>query len=66
MLFPPLLCFKAISLKKYTDYAEESAHALCRFFLGFDGLQFSVDCPTAPALPARRVSRDLTLSREVR
>ena len=26
----------------------------------------SVDCPTAPALPAMRVSRDLTLSREIK
>ena len=31
--------------------------------LGFDSLQFSVNCPTAPALPARRVSWNLTLLR---
>ena len=29
--------------------------------LQLDSLQFSVDYPTAPALPVRRVSRDLTL-----
>ena len=34
--------------------------------LGFDSLQFSVDCPMAAALPARRVSRDLTLSLKVK
>ena len=34
--------------------------------LVFDSLQFSVNYPTASVLPARRVSRDLTLSREIR
>ena len=34
--------------------------------LVFDSLQLSVNYPTASAFPARRVSRDLTLSREIR
>ena len=34
--------------------------------LGFDSLQFSVDCPTAPALPTRRVTCNLMLLGEVR
>ena len=51
-------------------FAVGGSERLVRVFfytlLGFDSLQFSVDCPTAPALPARRDSRDLMLSCEVR
>ena len=51
-----------LTQSEYTNYAEESTHHACFFFLGFDSLQFSVNCPTTPALPARRVSCDLALS----
>ena len=37
----------------------ETVQVLFYTLLGFD---FNVDCPTAPAHPARRVSDDLTLS----
>ena len=45
---------------------ERLVRVLFYMLLGFDSLQFSVDCPTAPALPTRRDSHDLMLSRKVR
>ena len=48
--------------KKFTvGGGEQLVRVLFYTLLVFDSLQFSVDCPTAPALPARRVSRKLTL-----
>ena len=46
--------------KKFTvGDGERLVRVLFYTLLGFDSLQLSVDCPTAPALSARRVSRDL-------
>ena len=59
--------FATTTAKKFTIRdAEWLVQVLFYVLLGFDSLQYSVDCPTTPALPARRVSCDLTLSREVR
>ena len=53
--------------KKFTiGDGEQLVWVLFYMLLGFDSLQFNVDCPMAPALPARRVNCDLTLSCEVR
>ena len=52
-----IYCASAPSLHTYTLYP---------YILRFDSLQFSVDCPMVPAVPARRVSHDLTLLCEVR
>jgi len=50
--------------KKFTvGDGERLARVLFYMLLGFDSLQF---CPTAPVLPTRRVSHELTLSRKVR
>jgi len=45
-----------------TGHCERLAQVLFYMLLEFDNLQFSVDCHTAPVLPVRRVSRNLTLS----
>jgi len=50
--------------KKFTvGDGEQFVQVLFYTLVRFDSLQF---CPTAPALPARRVSCDLMLLREVR
>ena len=45
---------------------EQLVRVLFYTLLGFDSLQFSVDCPTVPAPSRKRESRDLMLSRELR
>ena len=53
--------------KKFTvGDGEQLVQVLFCTLLGFDSLQFSVDCPMAPALHTRRVTRDLVLSCEIR
>ena len=53
--------------KKFTvGDGDRLVQVLFYMLLGFDSLQFSVDCPTAPVLPTRRVTRDLVLSCEIR
>ena len=60
------LCLYATAKKFTIGDGEWLVWVLFYTLLEFDSLQFSVDCPTVPALPAWRVSRDLTLSHEVR
>ena len=43
---------------------ERLVRVLFYTLLELDSLQFSVDCPMAPALPVRMVTRDLMLSRK--
>ena len=53
--------------KKFTvGDGDRLVQVLFYMLLGFDSLQFIVDCPTAPVLPTRRVTRDLVLSCEIR
>ena len=57
--------FTTTTAKKFTaEDGEQFVGVPFYTFLGFESLQFSVDCPTAPVLPAR--SRNFTLSHEVR